>query len=206
MIRRIVVPKPPLGAKAWVMSERGIFVLEEQPAVLHHVTCRHAGAGSLRILDGQVVDGRVEGRMIFRQVATAMGVWHLSAGVQHGLIVENTGRGGDSMSAIASIVWQTRMEPSRNQLGPKQSARLQPGRQVVFDADCVLYAMLISRAGNGQVFVRDGTGERLWECPSLFAGSFLLEHVFARGGLAVDLHAPVAVEIECVFMPVLKGA
>ncbi len=202
---RIVVPKPPLGAKAWVMSERGLFVLEEQPAVLHHCTCTHAGSGSLRIFDGRVVDGRVVGREIFKQAVTAMGVWHLSAGVQHGLVVENVGRGSDSMSSIATLVWQTKMEPSTQRLGPRQSVRLVPGHQIVFDADCVLYSVLVSRAGNGQLCVRDGTGARLWDCPSVFAGSFLLEHVFAQGGLSVDLHAPVGVEVELVFAPLATG-
>ena len=203
MIQRVVVAKPPLGAKAWLMDRRGVFVLEEQPAVIHHVTCTHAGSGSLRIFDGGVIDGRIEGRPIFRQAVTAMGVWHLSAGVQHGLVLENVGRGADSMSAIASLVWQTRMEPTRLQLGPRESVRLRPGRQVVSSADCVLYSVMISKAGNGQLSVWNGEGSPLWRCPSLFAGSFLLEHVFARGGLVVDLCSPVQVEIEIIFMPIL---
>ena len=50
--RRILVADPPMGGKAWLLAEKGLFVLEEGPGILRTIACTHAGAGNLEAIDG----------------------------------------------------------------------------------------------------------------------------------------------------------
>lgn len=109
---------PPLGAKCWVMDQKGLFVLERCPGTLRTIACAHAGSGTLEIFDGvpnddgelpppvmiggEDYDGK--GRQLFKANPIVMGSWMLDAGFQHGLTVRNSG-GQPGTPAIASIVW-----------------------------------------------------------------------------------------------------
>ena len=188
-VRRIALPKPPWGSKANLILERGLYALEEQPGNILHLTCAHAGSGSVRVYDAQIVADRLVGREIWRATPMAMGVWHLNAGFQHGLVVEVIG-GVEGVAPMFTAVWNTK--PVAGQGGAAQEKRdaqvtVQRGTQIMTDRDAVLYAVLMTTAGSGQFTIRDGTGRPLFRMPSSFPGSFILEHVFARGGLSVDV-------------------
>lgn len=204
---RIAIAKPPMGAKAWVLQERGVYVLEEVPGNLLHLTCTHAGSGGVHVYDGAIVGGKLVGRKLLHLSPSAMGVWHLNAGFQHGLVVENigaTGQGGAQQekylhSPFATVVWQTRTQPTAS-TSERKSKSLEQGRQVLTEKDCILYELLLTNAGAGSVRVLNGKGRLLYECPSLFRGSFLLEHVFCEGGLVAELHSSQTLNIEAVWL------
>ena len=46
------LPTPPMGAPAWLLSEKGIFVLHRGPGTLRTIACTHAGSGNLEAIDG----------------------------------------------------------------------------------------------------------------------------------------------------------
>lgn len=48
----IDVPTPPMGGKAFLLEEKGIFVFEPGPGTLRTIACTHAGAGAIEVLDG----------------------------------------------------------------------------------------------------------------------------------------------------------
>jgi hypothetical protein len=206
--KRIAIAKPPMGAKAWVLQERGVYVLEEMPGNLLHFTCTHAGSGGVHAYDGAVVDGKLVGRKLLHLSPTAMGVWHLNAGFQNGLVIENIGAAGQGgglgapsyvNSPFATIVWQTRNQPTASATTRKSKALVQ-GRQVLTEKDCILYELLLTNAGAGSVRLLNGKGRLLYECPSVFRGSFLLEHVFCDGGLVAELHSSQVLNIEAVWL------
>lgn len=172
---RIVVAKPPFGAKAWVLDRKGRFLLEEQPGNLMHVTCTHAGEGGITATD-------LDGRALLRLQPTAMGVWHLGAGFHHGLIIEAAGN-NKGVCAIATVVWYSKPDKQSHASLERRSEVLKPGDHVLTSTDCVLYEVLITQGGAGEIELTDGTGRLLWKIPSLFRGSFCVEHVFCKGGL-----------------------
>ena len=203
-IRRMAVAKPPVGSKCHLILEKGTFVLEEQPGNILHLTCAHAGSGSVKVFDGIVQGPHIIGRELFRASPMAMGVWHLNAGFQHGLVIEVMGSLND-VNAMFSVVWHTRASaPSGLAFGEKQSAQVtaQHGTQVLTTKDCVLYSALITNQGSGRFTVKDGLGNALFTMPSAFTGSFVLEHVFAKGGLSVDVDFSVSPNLALSWMEV----
>lgn len=117
---RINIDQPPMGGKAWLLENKGIFVLEECAGDLRTIACTHAGSGSLSVIDGIpdehgfFPDHEMKsdhsnwemrnGRPIYRANPVVMGSWMLDAGFFHGLTIIASG-GTDSASAIATIVW-----------------------------------------------------------------------------------------------------
>ena len=202
-VHRIVVPRPPVGAKAHLFLEKGTFVLEEQPGNILHLTCAHAGSGGVKVIDGKVDGARILGRELFRATPMAMGVWHLNAGFQHGLVIEAAGN-DSSVNAMFTAVWQTRPNAAIVGLGEKQSERItvDHGTQVLTTKDCVLYAALITNQGSGRFTIKNGRGEELFVMPSAFTGSFLFEHVFAKDGLQVEVDFSVPPNLALSWMEV----
>lgn len=133
-VTEIDLPTPPMGGKAWLLSEKGIFVLQSGPGTLRTIACTHAGSGNLQAIDGipddngffpdgeQVLPvrshdesdaeylGRLKvfhsrnGRAFYGANPIVMGSWMLDAGFMHGLTLKVDG-GHDSTSAIATVVW-----------------------------------------------------------------------------------------------------
>jgi hypothetical protein len=193
---RIVVAKPPIGAKCWLLERKGRFLLEEGPGVLHHVTCTHAGEGGLVASD-------LDGRHLLRIQPSAMGVWHLSGGFHHGLVIDHAGN-APQLGAIASIVWQTKT--SSDVAYPVRASKLLvPGEQVLCESDCLLYEVLITQGGAGEIEITNGKGRLLWKIPSLFRGSFLVERVFAEGGLRARVTARAALDVTVVWLTAASG-
>ena len=54
-IRHIEVPTPVMGGKAWLLDDKGLFVLERGRGTLITLACTHAGAGGIEIIDGVVL-------------------------------------------------------------------------------------------------------------------------------------------------------
>lgn len=119
IVTRIHLPAPRIGAKAWLLNRKGIFVLEEGPGVLRTIACTHIGSGSMIVRNGlpndmgefplpPVMDPGVEteygGRPLFRANPVVMGSWMLDAGFVDGLTIQADG-GTDNNCAIATIVW-----------------------------------------------------------------------------------------------------
>lgn len=114
-VQKISLPTPPIGGKAWVLSCKGVFVLEAGPGVLRTVACTHIGSGSISIHNGvpdeegnfpyHVNDGEeYNGRPLFRANPVVMGSWMMDAGFVTGLTLRATG-GSEHTSPVATIVW-----------------------------------------------------------------------------------------------------
>lgn len=190
---RIVVAKPPIGAKAWVMDRKGRFILEEQPGNLLHLTCTHAGEGGILASD-------LDGRPLLRLQPSAMGVWHMNGGFHHGLVIENSGN-APNLSAIATVVWYSRPDKQSELVySERRSQVLSGGLTMLETRDCVLYCVLITQGGAGEIEITNGKGRMLWKIPSLFRGSFVLEHVFAEGGLVAKVNARGPVDVTVTWL------
>lgn len=189
-VHRIVVPKPPIGAKCEVLGEKGLYVLEEGPGNFLHAVCTHAGSGHVEIFDGRVEGTTVVGRKLFRASPMAMGVWHLNAGFQHGLVVD-AGGGHESLGAQFSAVWYAKTDlAERSLIFPRKCSYdldLLKGQRVLTTCDAVLYSVVIGVQGAGRFRLSNGQGKLLYQMQSSFTGSFLLEHVYAAGGLILDV-------------------
>ena|ERR1700693_3292141 len=128
----IHIPQPIMGGKAWLLDQIGVFVLERGPGTLITVACTHAGAGSVKIIDGVPNDdgffinpddvpaaqpdfgvgpdvlekwGKRNGREYYRPNPMVMGSWMMNAGFHNGLTVHVPG-GHNSIAPVATIVWQ----------------------------------------------------------------------------------------------------
>jgi hypothetical protein len=125
-IYRITVPQPEMGSKAWVLDQYGIYILESDTVgVLRGVACTHTGTGSIEIMDG-VVDPKTgyfpdeelrrkhlhadyftcNGRRLYQAPGSAMGMWMLNAGFQHGLTISATGM--DVSPPVLTITWDVK--------------------------------------------------------------------------------------------------
>ena len=118
-VTRINLPAPRIGAKAWLLNRKGIFVLEEGPGVLRTIACTHIGSGSMIIRNGlpnengefppapvwdDGIEREYQGRPLFRPNPVVMGSWMLDGGFPDGLTIQAEG-GMDNNCAIATIVW-----------------------------------------------------------------------------------------------------
>lgn len=119
IVTRIVLPTPRIGAKAWLLNRKGIFVLEEGHGVLRTIACTHIGSGSMIVRNGlpnangefpvpphmeDGVETEYSGRPLFRANPVVMGSWMMDAGFSEGLTIQADG-GTDNNCAIATIVW-----------------------------------------------------------------------------------------------------
>ncbi len=124
----IDLPTPPMGAKCFLLEEKGLYLLQRGPCVLRAIACTHGGSGSVVAIDGipdengffpdrglgddtpidaMPIDptrAAYNGRAVYRANPAVMGMWQLDAGCLHGLTLRASG-GTDSTSVIASIVW-----------------------------------------------------------------------------------------------------
>lgn len=202
-VHRIVLPKPPIGAKCHVIGSKGLFVLEEGPGNYLHTVCTHAGSGHVEIYDGVVEGTRVLGRKLFRAAPMAMGVWHLNAGFQHGLVID-AGGGHESIGAQFSAVWYGKSDLTRDSVSfPNRETydlATAKGRHILTTRDALLYSVVIGVQGSGRFALYDGEGRKLYGMPSSFTGSFLLEHVFARGGIVLEVDYTVAPAITFTWL------
>jgi len=117
----IEIPVPLLGGKAWLLKDKGVFVLERGPGSLGTLAITHAGSGALIAYDGVPDDGgwfpdeamaeddpkfwARRGRPLYFANPVVMGSWWINAGFQHGLTIVAAG-GHQGSSAIATVVWQ----------------------------------------------------------------------------------------------------
>jgi len=118
--QRIILPRPRMGGKIWLLDEQGVFILEEGEGIIRTIACTHAGTGTLQVFDGvpdengffpdedlPETDPKYEqrnGRPIYRATPTVMGSWMQDGGFYHGLTVFHTG-GHENAGCCASIVW-----------------------------------------------------------------------------------------------------
>lgn len=51
-VTEVDLATPPMGAKGWLLSEKGIFVLQRGPGTLRTLAITHAGSGNLEAIDG----------------------------------------------------------------------------------------------------------------------------------------------------------
>jgi hypothetical protein len=129
-----------------------------------------------------------------------MGVWHLNGGFHHGLKLRCT-TGPHNIPPIASVVWHSKPEKRSDLvLANRKSTQLERGRHQLCAKDCILYEVLITTAGAGDVQLFDGLGRRLYAIPSMFRGSFMLEHVFCFGGLFAETHWSVPITVSVVWL------
>lgn len=131
-IRHIEVPTPVMGGKAWLLDDKGLFVLERGRGTLITLACTHAGAGGIEIIDGIPNDqgffendpivptvepafretdptileawGTRNGRVFYRALPAIMGSFMLNGGFHRGLTIRATG-GHNSVAAVATLVW-----------------------------------------------------------------------------------------------------
>jgi len=128
----VTVPAPIMGAKCWLLNDKGLFVLERGPGTFITAACTHAGAGGLEIIDGipdergfftnaddvpvdepmgdsdpAVLEkwGKRNGRVFYRAMPAVMGSWMLNGGFHNGLTVRAMG-GHNAVAAVATMVWQ----------------------------------------------------------------------------------------------------
>lgn len=118
--RRILIEQPPMGGKAFLLRQKGMFVLEEGPGMLQTLNITHAGGGELMVYDGVpnkdgfFPDERLtetdpkyhtsNGRVFYHFSPVYMGAWMSNAGFKHGLTVVAL---GSDVPAFATIVWQS---------------------------------------------------------------------------------------------------
>ena len=207
--RRIVKPRPPVGAKGWFMDQKGLYVLEEQPGNIFQFSCPHAGSGDLEFIDG-VLDTKNKrihvNNILFRMHPAQMGVWHLNTGFLRGLIINNYG-GYEAISPMGTIAWYTR---SANQPDNKKQKTIvnASGKHTykITDKSCTLYEILVTPpAGNGRLTVLDGHNEIMWHMPSMFAGSFMLENVYMYDGITIVLDSSTASSVTCTWIDPLES-
>ena len=197
--QRIVTPIPPVGAQCHFINSKGLFVLSEQPGNLFHITCTHAGSGSLVAYDGAVDElGNWIGdpKPLISLIPAAMGVWHLNGGFHRGLVIDTGSQNQNHLNThtntAATIVWHTK----KSQPDSWQPFNItKSGTYLITDENALLYEVLINTGGSGSIKLDNGLGQTIWHMPSMFAGSFLLEHVFCWKGLTVTVDAPIAVSI-----------
>ena len=195
LYERVVVAKPPVGAKCVVLDRRGSYLLEEDSTsgVLLHVTCTHAGSGAILVSD-------LDGRRLLDLSPSAMGVWHLGAGFHHGLVLQLVG-GSVGLAPIASIVWYTRAEKqSELVLARRKSECLPNGKHVLTRKNSILYEVLVTKGSAGHVEIQNGEGRALWRMPSMFRGSFNLEHVYAEAGLVALVETSVENSVSVTWL------
>lgn len=190
---RIIVPRPPVGAKCEVFEKKGLYVLEEGPGNYLQTVCAHAGSGHVEIFDGRVEGTRIIGRKMFRASPMAMGVWHLNGGFQHGLVID-AGGGQQSLGAQFSAVWYTQSKSLEEVYPVKKTYDLNQwkGTRLLTARSAILYSFVIATPGSGRFTVFNGQGKKLFTMPSSFTGSFLLENVFAADGIVLELDFTVA--------------
>lgn len=186
---RVVLNAPKQGAYGFVVDSKGIFICAEQPGIFHHVTCPHAGSGTVSVLDGkvdwktgQMIGEYGEPRPLMILHPASMGVWHLSCGFNVGLIVKSMGDNTSNTPSLFTPVWNVKKDNF-----PARKSEYVESSRVLTTADCILYSIQPNGAHNGTVRVFDGLNRLLWVMPSVFKGSFVVEHIDAVGGLRVEL-------------------
>jgi hypothetical protein len=113
------VQKPPFGSKGFLIDKKGAFLLEEGPAILKGLACTHSGSGLFEIYDARELDGSgyfppiknqdprsPNGRRIFKSISSQLGMWTLSIGLHHGLLVLAYG-GTEGIPTVATLIWDS---------------------------------------------------------------------------------------------------
>jgi hypothetical protein len=130
-VTHVEVPAPVMGGKAWLLNDKGLFVIERGPGTCITLACTHAGAGGIEIIDGipneggffdnaenvpvdephsdsppDVLErwGKRNGRVYYRALPAIMGSFMLNAGFHNGLTVRAMG-GHNAVAAVATLVW-----------------------------------------------------------------------------------------------------
>lgn len=204
--KRVVIPKPPVGGKSAVFQESGTFVLEEGPGLIWHLCCMHTGSNGAALYDAAIDPETGElriSRQMFDLSPPVLGVWHLNIGFQFGLVLKVHKSSNPHAPGVPGLwvpVWMAKSngEPAAAK-GRVQKTKIVEGqgkiREVLSTRDSVLYQAQVTLAGLGPMRVFDGTGRQLFEAPKGIAGSFVLEHVFAKDGLRIEVDSPVAVRL-----------
>jgi hypothetical protein len=204
--KRVVIPKPPVGGKSAVFQEPGLFLLEEGPGLIWHLCCMHTGANGAELYDVQLSeDGKdlVTARQMFSLSPPVLGVWHLNVGFQFGLALRvhksSNPHAGGGVAGLFVPVWMAKGSSDAAWKGRVRKEKTIEGsgqiREVLSTRDSVLYQAQVIMSGMGPARVKDGTGRLLWEAPKGVAGSFVLEHVFAKDGLKLEVDSNVSVRL-----------
>lgn len=104
------LPTPPIGGKAFLIQEKGLFLFQRGPGTLRTLAITHAGSGSIVAYDGLPDEDGVfqdddkKARAIYKANPVVMGSWMLDAGFINGLTISVKG-GIDAAPAFATIVW-----------------------------------------------------------------------------------------------------
>ena len=100
------VPEPAFGNRAYMIEEKGIYVLSRVPCVVNTIACTHVGGGQVRVLDAKLVNLAVSGaaKPLYKANPQTMCLWMLGAGVEQGLVVEAMG-GVAGTPVFLTISW-----------------------------------------------------------------------------------------------------
>lgn len=102
----VEVPKPPFGARGYMIEEKGIYVLSRAPSVVNTIACTHVGAGAVRVLDTKL-DGLMvpkDAKQLYKANPQTMCLWMLGAGAEQGIVVEAVG-GTNGTPVFVSVSW-----------------------------------------------------------------------------------------------------
>jgi hypothetical protein len=201
---RIVVPKPPIGGKSYVLHDSGLFLLEEGPGLIWHAICHYIGGVGFSVWDVQRQgDDLVRVHKMFEMHPSYLGVWHLNAGFQHGLAFDIPRHVGTEAVRAPHVtpIWMAKSNVREARGVQRQQFFELKGheRRVVTPRDCQLYSVEIVQMGRPPVHFEDGNGNRLFSTPEGVNGSFVVEHVGCTGGLTITVDTPVAMSVLLVW-------
>lgn len=119
-IHHVEVPEPQMGAKSWLIENKGIYVLERGPCVLRSLSCTYIGSGSFLVRDGMPDNfGKFDcdrldpfskeyttanGRKVFLMAPQIIGFWGLDVGLRNGLTIIADG-GQEHGPVLVTACW-----------------------------------------------------------------------------------------------------
>jgi len=202
-VKRIALFKPRVGGKSYTVRGQGWYCLEEGEGIIWHDVCCYAGSGGIELWDGYIgPDGYpVLVHDIFKLAPAVLGVWHLNAGFQYGLLAHGVAEGDSANIGAHTLIWMKASDTEEHRtemLGARETKKLtlkDVQHQQIVDRDCVLYQCQVTCAGLGPIRLSNGDGEELFSVPAGVVGSFTLSQVFCRKGLWCDVDSNVPVTL-----------
>ncbi len=119
-VYRVKLPPAKMGSKVFLIEKKGVYVLEDGPAILRSLACTYVGTGSLVVRDGTPSDNGyfdvdkcdpyspeyalTNGRKVYAAAPVCIGFWGLDCALVHGLTVEAAGGTKDG-SVLVTVCW-----------------------------------------------------------------------------------------------------